>query len=432
MSPIIVGLLGFAVLLLLIFLHLPIGFAMALVGFAGIAYLTSIETALGNIGSQVFGTIHSYDMAVVALFILMGELAFNAGISGAAYRAAFKWLGHLRGGLAMATVVACGAFAAVTGSSPATAATMGGIALPEMKKYGYDDSLATGSVAAGGTLGILIPPSAGLILYGILTEQSIGDLFIAGILPGVVLVILFVATVYVVVKLKPGAASSAPPSSLREKLASLSGFGEVAVLFILVIGGLIAGYFTPTEAGGVGAIGVLVIGLVKRNLNLEKLSHAVKQATRMAAMILIILVGAMVFTRFLALSTLPFRLGELVGQLPLPPTGILAMVLLTWLVLACVMDAIAMIVLTVPIFFPLISALGFDPIWFGIITVMMIEMGLITPPIGLNVYIINGVAKDVPMHVIFRGVVPYLIAMVIGLIMVVVFPQIALFLPGIT
>lgn len=433
MSSMMVGIIGFVVVLsLILFVKFPIGFSMILVGVAGIAYLTSIETAFGVIGGQVFVTSASYDMAVVAMFILMGELAFVTGISDKAYESAFKWLGKLRGGLTMATIGACGAFAAVCGSSPATAATVGSIALPEMKKYGYDDALSTGSIAAGGVLGILIPPSMGFILFGLLTEQSISKLYMAGIVPGILLMGLFMFAAYIVATIRPqGANVHVPSYSLRDKLLSLKGFAEVIAIFIVVIGGLFFGLFTPTEAGAVGVVAIVIASLIRRNLSWQKLWHALETSTIMAGMIIVIFIGAKIFSYFLAASTLPFRLGEIIGNLPLPPIFIMGAILILWIVLGCLMDAIAMIMLTVPILFPIVTQLGFDPIWFGVLGVLAIEAGLITPPVGMNVYVIAGVAKDVPLHTIFRGIVPFFIAVLVCMLLIMAIPGIALFLPNI-
>lgn len=426
-----VGLTGFGIILMLIlFLKFPIGYSMFLVGFAGMAYLTSMDAAINVLGRQVFVIAASYDMAVIAMFILMGELAFGIGISDKAFASANKWLGNLRGGLGMATIGASSAFAAVCGSSPATAATVGSIALPEMKKFGYDDALATGSVAAGGVLGILIPPSVGFILFGLLTEQSISKLYMAGILPGILLAGLFMVTIHVMARINPRG-SKMPSVSMREKLASLKGFIEVLVVFLVVIGGLFLGLFTPTEAGAVGVFGVLTVGLIKRSLSWSKLLLALERATVMTGMIIIIFIGAMIFSYFLAASTLPFQVGEIIGGLPVPPMAIMVTVLLLWTVLGCIMDAIAMIMLTVPIVYPIIVQLGFDPIWFCVLGVMSIELGLITPPIGMNVYVIAGIAKDVPLDVIFRGVLPFIAAVFICIALIMIFPQIALFLPSI-
>jgi tripartite ATP-independent transporter DctM subunit len=430
MSLIMVGVIGFLVLFFLILIvRIPIGFGMILVGVAGMAYLTSIDTAISFLGRQVFVTAASYDMAMVAMFIFMGELAFNTGIGEKAYESILKWLGSLRGSLAMATVGACGAFAAVCGSSPATAATIGSMALPAMKKYGYDDSFATGCVAAGGTIGILIPPSLGFILFGLLTEQSIAKLYLAGIVPGLLLVGLFMITCYIFAGLKPPT-FVAPPSTIREKLSAIKGLLEIVILFVIVIGGLGLGLFTPTAAGAIGAFGVLVMGLVKKSLSWQTFLNCLTQTTTTVGMIVTIFVGAMIFNYFLAASTLTFQLGKLIGELSVPPVVTIVAILLMWLGLGCIMDAVGMIVLTVPVVYPIIVTLGFNPIWFAVLGVIMIEAGLITPPVGMNVYIIGGIAKGVPLSIIFRGVIPFLIALLVCVGLVVAFPQIALFLPS--
>ena len=431
MSLIMVGVIGFLILFFLILIvRIPIGFGMILVGVAGMAYLTSIDTAISFLGRQVFVTAASYDMAMVAMFIFMGELAFNTGIGEKAYESILKWMGSLRGSLAMATVGACGAFAAVCGSSPATAATIGSMALPAMKKYGYDDSFATGCVAAGGTIGILIPPSLGFILFGLLTEQSIAKLYLAGIVPGLLLVGLFMITCYIVARLKPPT-FAAPPSTIREKLSSIKGLLEIVILFVIVIGGLSLGLFTPTAAGAIGAFGVLVMGLIKKSLSWQKFLNCLTQTTTTVGMIVTIFVGAMIFNYFLAASTLTFQLGKLIGELSVPSVVTIAAILLMWLGLGCIMDAVGMIVLTVPVVYPIIVSLGYNPIWFAVLGVIMIEAGLITPPVGMNVYIIGGIAKGVPLSVIFRGIIPFLIALLVCVGLVVAFPQIALFLPSV-
>lgn len=430
MSLMMVGVLGFVgILVLILFFRLPIGFSMILCGFLGTAYLTSMDTALGVLGRQVWVSSANYDIAVVAMFVFMGELAFITGVSDGAFNAANKWLGKIRGGVAMATIGACSAFAAVSGSSPATAATVGGVALPEMKKLGYSDELATGSIAAGGTLGILIPPSLAFIMFGLLTEQSIGELYMAGIVPGLLLTLLFMVAIWITVTIK-NQQTIAPSYSMREKFASLKGVIEITVLFVVVIGGMFAGWFTPTEAGAVGVVAVLIVSLFKGTFSWKKLFDSVRRATVTTGMIITIFIGAMIFSYFLAASTLPFRLGELVAALPVPPLAIMGVILLIWLFLGCIMDAMAMTMLTVPIFYPIIKTLGLDPIWFCVLGVIAIEAGMITPPVGINVYIIAGVAKGVPVHTIFRGIFPFFMALVVCIALVMAFPDIALFLPN--
>jgi C4-dicarboxylate transporter DctM subunit len=431
MSMMMVGITGFVVLFFLILvIRIPIGFSMMLVGVGGMAYLTSIGSALGFLGHQVFVTASSYDMAMVAMFIFMGEIAYNTGMGEGAYESILKWFGNIRGSLPMATIGACGAFAAVCGSSPATAATIGSMALPEMKKYGYDDSLATGCVAAGGTIGILIPPSLGFILLGLLTEQSIADLYLAGILPGVVLLVLYMLTCYIGAKRLPPT-SVAPASTMREKMLSLLQLFEIVLIFLIVIGGMVIGIFTPTAAGAIGVFSVTILSLIKRSITRKKFLDALNHSVRTVGMIIIIFVGAMIFNYFLAASTLTFELGRIISELSIPPIFTVAAILLMWLVLGCVMDAVGMIVLTIPVVFPLVVSLGFDPLWFSVLGVIMIEAGLITPPIGMNVYIIGGIAPDVPLSKIFRGIMPFILAIIVCVILIMIFPQIALFLPEI-
>ena len=430
MSPITVGFIGIGILLLLIFLRMPIGFAMAFIGFVGFIYLGSVQGALSIMGMEPFATVSSYTLSVLPMFVLMGQFAFHSGLSERLYYTAYKWLGHLPGGLSMATIGGCAGFAAVCGSSLATAATMGSVALPEMKRYNYDPSLATGSVAAGGTLGILIPPSALFIIYGVLTEQSISQLFIAGVFPGILLAFLFMLTIYIRVRLNPRLGPPAPAVSIMERLAALRGSVDMLALFLLVMGGLYGGFFTPNEAGGVGAAGALLIGVVRRRFTWRGFGDALMETMRTTAMVLTIVIGAMIFNRFLCVTTMPFWLADFVGGLPVPPMAITVVIFIIYVILGCFFDGMAIVLLTLPIFYPVVLALGLDPIWFGVIICIVMEMGLITPPVGMNVYVIRGVAKDVPMYTIFRGIIPFLVPMVACAAILMVFPQIALFLPS--
>lgn len=431
MSQTTIGIIGVAVLIVLLFSRMRIGLVMALVGFLGFAYLVTPEAALSTLGRIPFANASSYSLTVIPLFVLMGEFAFHSGISQRLYNAAYKSFGQLRGGLAMATVAACAGFAAICGSSPATAATMGAVSLPEMRRYKYSSSLATGCIAAAGSLGILIPPSVILVIYGILTEQSIGKLFAAGILPGILLAALFMIVISVSTSLNPALGPSAPPTSLKEKLSSITGgAGETILIFAIVIGGLFMGFFTPTEAAAIGALGTLVVGLARRQLTRQPFVAALKEAARITAMIFLIMIGAFIFGRFLAVTRLPFELGSWVGGLPLPRVAIMLLIILMYLMLGCVMDVPAMVILTIPIVFPVAMSLAYDPIWFGVIIVLVAEMGAITPPVGVNVYVIKGVAKDVPLEVIFKGILPFLGAIIACVAILVAFPQIALFLPG--
>jgi len=429
-TPLTVGLIGIGILFILLFSRMPIGFVMALVGFVGFAYLTGFEPALGLLRTVPYRTFADYGMSVIPLFILMGEFCFFAGLSKDLYDTVHNWLGHLRGGLSMATVGACAGFAAVSGSSLATAATMGKVALPEMKRYKYDDRLATGSIAAGGTIGILIPPSVVLIIYGVITEQSIGKLFAAGFIPGILEAVFYMFTIYIICRRNPLMGPPGPSTSLRQKIVSLKNTWVVLLLFVLVIGGLYFGVFSPTEAAGVGAFGAFAFGLARRRLGWQAIKSSLIEAGKTTAMIFIILTGAMILGYFLAVSRLPFELASFIGGLVINRYLILGFILVIYILLGCVMDSLAMILLTVPIFFPLITQLGFNPIWFGILIVRVCEIGLITPPVGLNVYIIKGVAEDVPMHTIFKGIIPFLIADICHVALLVAVPQISLLLPS--
>jgi len=330
----------------------------------------------------------------------------------------------------MATIAGCASFAAICGSTNATAAAMGKVSLPEMKRYHYDDSLATGCVAAAGSLGILIPPSTIFIVYGILTEQSIGKLFLAGIFPGLLLAVIFIIVVSVLCWRNPSLGPGGAPTSWKEKIASLTGVIEMLVLFALCMGGLFLGWFSPTQAGGAGAAGALLIGLARRQLNWQGFLGAVKDSLRITCEVMVIVTGAIVFGHFIAVTTIPFVLADWVSALPLAPAAIMGVIVLMYLLGGCFMDALALITLTIPIFYPLVLAMGFDPIWFGVIIVLVTEMGVITPPVGINVYVIKGIAEDVPLETIFKGTFPFLGGLLIAVSILIAFPQIALFLPG--
>ena len=364
------------------------------------------------------------------MFILMGSLAFAAGISQRLYKTCYSWLGNFRGGLTVATVIACSGFAAICGSTAATAATMGKIALPEMKKYGYDDELATGTIASAGTLGILIPPSTVLIVYGILTEESIGKLFIAGILPGAILTVFFVATVVLLCLRNPKLGPPGPATTWMQKIRSLGGIIEAIVLFVLTIGGIFLGWFSPTQAGAIGAFGALLIGIFRGQLRVKTTIDALKDGLRTACMVLFIITGATVFGHFLAISNIPFTLADWVGNLPIPKLAIMGVMILIYFAGGFFMDSMALIVVTIPIFFPLVMKLGFDPIWFGVIVVLVGEMGVITPPVGVNVFVISGIAPEIPLHKIFKGILPFLAALILLTVLLVIFPNIAVFLPN--
>lgn len=430
MSPTLVGIIGLVILIVVLFSRMPVGFVMALVGVVGFSYMVSLEAGLSLLTKDIFDIFGSYSLTVVPLFVFMGQIAFHAGISRRLYDSAYTFMGHWPGGVAMATIGACAGFAAICGSTNASAATMATVALPEMKRYRYDMKLATGTVAAGGSLGILIPPSVIFIIYGIMTEQSIGKLFTAGILPGLLLASLFILTIYVWTRIRPEIGPRGPKTRLKEKLQSLSGIVEMLIIFSLVMGGLFKGFFTPTEAGAIGAFSTLLLAVIRRQISWRGFTQSLVETTRISCMVLVIVTGATVFGHFLAITRIPFDLAGWVKDLPLPPWGIMGLIIFIYLVGGCFIDALALILLTIPIFFPVALNLGYDPIWFGVIIVMVTQVGVITPPVGVNVYVVSGVAKDVPLEVIFKGIVPLLLALIVAVILMVIFPQIALFLPS--
>jgi C4-dicarboxylate transporter DctM subunit len=430
MTPTMMGLASFVVLVLLMFLKIPVGFVMAIVGFAGFGLLISWDASLGLLARDFFSVFSSYNLTVIPLFVFMGQVAHHSGMSGRLFNTAHKFLGHLPGGLAIATIGACAGFSAICGSTSATAATMASVALPQMKKYNYDPALATGVVAAGGSLGILIPPSTIFIIYGIMTEQSIGKLFMAGVLPGILLTLLFILTIVIWTRLRPGICEKAPKATWKERIASLTGVIETFILFVMVMGGLFVGLFTPTEAAAIGAFGTLLIALIGRNLSWRGLIRSLDETTRVSCMIFVIVAGATVFGHFLAVTGIPANIGTWVSELALPAPVIIGLIILVYLVLGCLMDSLAMIMLTIPIFFPVVTTLGYDPIWFGVIIVLVTEMGVITPPVGINVYVVAGVARDVPLHIIFKGATHLLMALLVTAILLILFPQIATYLPS--
>ena len=430
MTPFEVGCIGIFLLIVFLLTGVHIGIVMAAVGFLGISYLNGWFAGLMVLKTVPFTTFANYGMSVVPLFILMGSICFHTGISQELYQAVNKWIGHLRGGLAMATIGACAAFAALSGSSLATAATMGTVALPEMERYKYSQKLATGCIAAGGSIGILIPPSVPLILYGILANQSIGKLFMAGIIPGILEAVFYIGTIWILCKRKPEIGPKGPKADFAEKRKAFKSAWVVVLLFTLVIGGIYMGIFSPTEAAGIGACGAVIFGLLRKRLTWEAFGKSLGSTVENTAMIFVIFLGAMILGYFLAVTRLPFELAEFVGGLPVHRYVILFIVLGIYMLLGAVMDSLAMILLTVPIFYPLITTLGFDPIWFGIIIVRVTEIGLITPPVGLNVFIIKGIANNVSMANIFGGIVPFLIADVVHIALLLAIPQLTLFLPN--
>ncbi len=435
MSPTLIGIIGIAIMILLFLTRMPVAFVMAVVGFVGFSTMITTNAGLALLSRNVYEVFDSYDLTTIPLFILMGQLGFNSGISKRLYDAGYKFMGSTRGGLAMATVSACTAFGAVCGSSPATAATMATVGLPEMKRYNYADELATGSVASGGGLGMIMPPSVVLIIYGILTEQSIGALFVAGIFPAILVTILFIITIYISCTINPEQGPCGEKFTWPEKFKALLGLGETLAIFILVIGGIFIGLFTPTEAAAIGAFGLLVIAMIRRQITWAGFVKSLMETLRTSCMVMVLIAGAVIFGKFLAVTRIPFEIAGWVSELKLAPFLVMAVVIGIYFIGGCFMDALAFVTLTVPIFFPVIMELGYDPIWFGIIIVMVTEMGVITPPVGINVYVVYGVAKNVleqeiPLEKIFKGIFPFLISVIVGVIILIIFPKIILFLPN--
>ncbi len=429
MSPIEIGIIAIALMFLLIFIGLPVGVSMGLLGFAGIWLLISETAAMSVIAHIPFGVITNYDYATLILFIFMGHVIFVTGIGQDMFDLAAKWLGHLPGGLAIAATGACTGFAAISSSSLATASTIGLISIPEMRKYKYDPALATGCVAAGGTMGSLIPPSGILIVYGLITETSIGKLFMAGIIPGLIQAAFYITTIYLLCRWKPSMGPLGPRYGFKERIKALRNCGELLFLIVLVLGGLMIGWFTPTESGAVGAAGAIAISLLRRRLTWQLFKEAVLGSLKTGGMIYTILIGAMLFKQFITVTTIPIVLAEVLTGMQVSPYVIILAIVFLYFILGCIMDPMAMVLLTVPIFLPLITSLGFDPIWFAIIVVKMTEIGAITPPLGMNVYVIAGITPDVPMQTVFKGIVPFLVAEVFDMSLLLSFPAIILFLP---
>jgi tripartite ATP-independent transporter DctM subunit len=430
MSTDAVAVVGFVALFILMLLRVPVGMAMGLVGVTGFGYIVGSGPALKMIGQTTMRTVTDYTFGVIPMFLLMGAFVTNSGMSRELFRTANTFVGHLRGGLGIATVAACGAFAAICGSSVATAATFSTVAYPEMRRYGYPQSFATGVIAAGGTLGAMLPPSTVLAVYGIITEQDIGKLFIAGILPGLLAISMYISTIVLLGIVRPGFLPAGKRISWRDRLAALRDIWAPLVLFIFVIGGLYGGWFTPTEAGGMGAGGAFVIGVLSGRLSRADIRRSLLQATRTAAAVFTVLIGALLFGYFLTITQTPQKVTEFLTSLGLGRYGVLALIMLMYLALGCLMDAMAMIILTVPIIFPVITALGFDPIWFGVIIVMTVELGLIHPPVGMNVFVIKSVIPDVSFTTIFVGVLPFILTDLVRLVILIAFPIIALWLPS--
>jgi C4-dicarboxylate transporter, DctM subunit len=426
----VVALIGFVALFALMLVRVPVGMAMGLVGVSGFAYLVNGDAALKIIGHTSMRTVTDYTFGIIPMFLLMGAFVSNSGMSRELFRAANSFVGHFRGGLGIATIAACAGFAAISGSSVATAATFATVAYPEMRRYNYPQSFATGVIAAGGTLGAMLPPSTVLAVYGIITEQDIGKLFIAGIIPGLLAATMDMLTVVAIGRLRPDFLPVAPRHSWKERLIGLRDVWAMLLLFIFVIGGLYGGLFTPNEAGGFGAIGALLIGVVRGKLTGVEIRRSLLQAVRTAAAVLTVLIGALLFGYFLTVTQTPQKVTAFLTALGLGRYGVLALIMLMYIVLGCLMDSLAMIILTIPIIFPVIVQLGFDPIWFGVIIVMTVELGLIHPPVGMNVFVIKSVVQEVTFSTIFRGVLPFIVTDLIRLVILIAFPILALWLPS--
>ncbi|SDO21556.1 TRAP transporter, DctM subunit [Lutimaribacter pacificus] len=432
------SLIGFAAVLVLVLLRMPIAFAMGLVGLVGYMIETSWRGAISMAARLIIDTSQDYGLSVVPLFILMGLFVNKGGISRELYAVSNAFLGHMRGGLAMATIVACGGFAAISGSSLATAATMSKVAMPEMRKFGYSDGLSTASIAAGGTLGILIPPSVILVIYGILTETSIGQLFIAGIIPGALGILFYLVAVRITVARDPDSGPAGTRTDWAGRWKAIKGVWAVLLLFGLVIGGLygildfwpIHLTFSPTEAAGMGAMGAFLIALLRGSLSLTDIREVLAETTMTTASLFAVLIGAWIFSNFVNIAGLPEALSAMVGNLGLSPWMVMAVILLIYIILGCVFESLSMLLLTVPIFFPLVTGLGFDPVWFGIIVVVVTEISLITPPVGLNVFVLKGVVGDVSTGTIFKGVTPFWAMDIVRLALLLAVPGLVLYLPS--
>ena len=429
MSESAIGFVGLFALFALLFLRVPVAMAMLVVGFIGTVVMNGYSAALSALGTEAFEISVTLPLTVIPLFVLMGNLAGVSGMSRDLFNAAYRWVGHWRGGLASATIVGCAGFAALSGSSIASAITMGRVALPEMKRFKYGDSLATGAVAAGGTLGILIPPSTGLIIYAILTEESIGRLFMAGVIPGILLTCLFLIAIAIVTRLKPELGPVGPISTMKEKWESLRRSITIVGIVIATIGGIYLGIFTPVEAAGVGAILTFLVALFRKSLDKEKITFVILQSLQTTATVFMILIGAHVFIPFMALTHLPADMVSFLINLDVGKTGIIILIIAAYIFLGTFLEGIAMLVLTLPVVFEVVTQLEMSPIWFGIVVVIVVEMGLISPPVGVNVFVVKSVAQEVPMGTIFRGIWPFWFAMGICLIILVAFPGIATFLP---
>lgn len=428
MTPEMIGAMGIVVMLCLFAMGMPIAFAMALAGVAGYAYLVSPAVGFSLLPRDIFEQFTSYPLSVIPMFVLMGCYAFASGIGKKLFETAHTLFGHLPGGLAVATIAASTGFGAICGSTSATCATIGKIAIPEMKRFGYKDWLSAGTVTVSGGLGIMIPPSTTFIVYGILTEQSIGKLFIAGVVPGLILAGLFMFTVYIICKRNPSSGPVGPLTTWRQKFNSLTGVLDALIIFGITIGGLFAGWFTPTQAGAIGAAEAILIGLINRQLTWSKFVEVTRDGLRLSCMIMLLIAGATVFGHFITRTAMPIELANWIGTLNVPPTVIMFIILIVWFILGCFIDAMALIVLLIPILLPVITNLGYDLIWFAVIVTVISMTAVVTPPVGVNAYVVKGITQDVPLTTIFRGVFPFFIPFFVGIVLLVAFPSLSTFL----
>lgn len=424
MSPEVIGGIGLAVMLLLIFLKMWIGIAMLVVGFVGFWVLKGYEPAAAMVATIAYGQVTMYTLTTIPLFIFMGQIIFSADIGRDLYYAAYRWLGQFRGGLVQATVPACALFGAITGVPTPAAVTMGKVALPEMRKYGYDESFSTGPICAAATLAVLIPPSVPMIVYGILTETNVSQLFMSGILPGILLSAMFMTTIFIMTRIKPEIGPAGPKTTWREKFGSFKLIWPTVILFLLVIGGIYSGVVTPTEAGGLGSFVAIIIGVAMRRLTLKKFLQAVLESAGLTAMILLLIVGAQILGKFLAISGLPEALANALVESALPSWGIFLLIVLMYIIIGMFLDIMSGVIITIPVIFPAVMAMGFDPFWFGVIVVLVVQMGVLTPPVGLDVFVLSGAMK-VPAWTIFRGVLPFVITILICIFILMAFPDIA-------
>lgn len=430
MEPITIGFIGLAALMIILFCtNMPVGFAMALVGFCGFAAVVNPKAAMSSMTSSLWEVFSSYGLTVIPFFIFMGNICFSSGVSNRLYRTAYTWIGQIRGGVSMATILACAGFAAICGSNAATAATMSAVALPEMKKFGYHPTLATGSVACGATLGVVIPPSVVLIVIGLSTGESIAKLFFASLIPGLLLTVLFIVTIWLMCLHRPELGPKGPKTSFKEKMRSLPGSVEMLILFTFIMAGLFLGWFTATEAGAAGALFSIVISMVGKHLSWQKFLSALKDTVSMSCMIMMIVGGAVVFGRFLTVTRLPFEVADRVAALPIPGFVVLLLMLLIYTIGGALMDALGLLMITIPIFFPVALRLGYDPLWFAVIITVITTMGAVTPPVGVNTYIVAAMAPDVEIGTVFRGVSWFLAAFIVCVALMIVFPQMATWLP---